>query len=114
MLQSLGVLRATGEGFVVGFTMHYAKFFHGGTGVHGPTGQRIVPTTAKVLAFSVRGARGMQRGKRGRVSRRFAFRSVKGSPPRPLLPEGGSVPQRWSDEINATASEVVKQHFGRR
>ena len=110
MLQSLHVSAQGRASFTLAFGKHYAKFFHGGTGIYGPSKQRIRPKRSKALAFGVRGAKGA-RGKRGRGKKGFSFRSVAGSPPRPLFPEGGRTPPKWRAELKATADEVVKKHM---
>jgi phage gpG-like protein len=106
MLQSLHVSERSRSGFTLAFTKHYAKYFHGGTGIYGPTKQRIRPKRARVLAFGVRGAKGT---KGGRGKKAFVFRSVKGSPPRPVFPEGGRTPPHWRVELKATADDVVRR-----
>jgi hypothetical protein len=110
MVQSLHLSKLGKSGFTVAFGKHYATFFHGGTGIYGPTGRPIRPKVAKVLAFSVRGAKGFKGSKKGKGTKQFAFRSVKGSPPRPLLPEG-SLPETWRREIMASADEAMRQYF---
>ncbi len=48
----------------------YAKWVHDGTGIHGPTGQRIVPRNAPFLVFEWQG-------------RTWRLRSVAGQKPNP-------------------------------
>ena len=52
------VTMATSQGaaVVIGSALHYAAYFHTGTGVHGPHGTPIVPTTRKALKFQTRGS----------------------------------------------------------
>ena len=103
----------TDRGFTLAFGKHYAVYFHGGTGIYGPRKQRIRPVNAKVLAFSVRGAKGFTGSKKGKGTKGFFFASVKGSPPRPLFPAGGRCPPAWRAELKATADEVVRKHFAK-
>lgn len=73
----------------VGSNLPYALYVHEGTGIYGPTGQRIRPRNASVLRWPVtnNSGRGRRRYKGGKTAR-FAFaKSVKGSPPRPFLAE---------------------------
>ena len=56
----------------VGFNVFYGLYVHNGTGIYGPTGTPIFPTTAKWMSW---------KGKKGRV---YA-RSVKGMQPNPFL-----------------------------
>lgn len=68
----------------VGTPVHYAKYVHDGTGIHGPHGTPIVPVTAKALKFRYSGPGGSKttpKEKRGWV---FA-KSVKGQKPQPFL-----------------------------
>lgn len=45
-------LNQTGEvEWTISTAVHYAAFVHEGTGIYGPTGSRIVPTSAAALAF---------------------------------------------------------------
>lgn len=67
-------MTADGPTAVVGTRVDYARYHHDGTGVYGPTGQRIRPRRAKALRFKPKG------------SSVFIFRaSVKGSRPNPFL-----------------------------
>lgn len=40
-----------GVGVRVGTSLHYARYVHDGTGVHGPRGEPIRPTVKRALAF---------------------------------------------------------------
>jgi len=76
-------------------TAPYAAFQEFGTGVFGPTGQRIVPLTAKALVFEWPKAGGL-----------VAFRSVAGSPAtRFFFGDDGTAMQGRFE--NALASEWV-------
>jgi hypothetical protein len=136
MIQSLHVSTMGRTGFTLAFSKHYAKFFHGGTGVYGPSGKRISArgggsrygswrrgggsraravrsTSTGALAFRVRGGGGKGgRDTRGRfTSKQFFFMSVAGSPPRPIFPEGGRTPPRWRAELKATADAVLAKYL---
>ena len=60
----------------VGSSVNYALHVHEGTGLWGPTGQRITPRSAKVLRWT--------RGRGAGQAVHFA-RSVAGSPPKRYL-----------------------------
>jgi phage gpG-like protein len=60
-----------GRSIVVGTNVEYARWMQEGTGIYGPTGQRI-EATGRALTFVINGKRA------------FA-KSVKGSPKRPFL-----------------------------
>lgn len=58
----------------VGTNVSYARFVHDGTGIYGPSGQPIRPTSGQFLMFTPKG------------SRKPVFaRQVRGVPPRPFL-----------------------------
>jgi len=106
MAQSLHVSDRGPSGFTLAFSKHYAGFFHGGTGLWGPSARRIRPKRAKALYFGVRGAKGTRGGK-GRAA--FFAASVAGSPPRRLFPSGSSLPSRWQTRLDAVAREVMRK-----
>ena len=54
--------------------VHYALYVHGGTGVHGPTGQRIRPQTANALSFYWK-----------RMGMHMIVKSVAGQEPNPFM-----------------------------
>lgn len=60
----------------VGSMVDYARYHHDGTGIYGPSGQPIRPTSSKVLVFTPKGSR----------TKVFAHQ-VRGSPPNPYLKE---------------------------
>lgn len=68
----------------------YSRWQDEGTGVYGPSGQRIFPTTAKVLVFDWPAAGGVV----------FA-RSVAGAPGRHFFHE--PMPERWHGAIFESA-----------
>jgi hypothetical protein len=82
------------DAVMVGNRKHYAAFQEG-TGVYGPTGQPIKPKGGKALSFKVGG-------------RRFAFKSVRGAPPRLMVPRKGEIPFTWNRAITATAREYMR------
>jgi len=63
----------------IGTNVSYARDVHNGTGIYGPAGKLIVPTTAKALRFTPKGG---GRGAKGAVV--FAKWS-RGSRPNPFL-----------------------------
>lgn len=81
----------------VGSPLRYAVWVHEGTGIYGPRGAPIVPRSASVLRWPVRGTSSSRPSRvpgRGRVTTKsltptgFAYaRSVKGSPARRFLTE---------------------------
>jgi|GEM_PF-3495064 len=81
------------DAVILGNRERYAAF-QSGTGVYGPTGP-IKPKRGKVLAFKSGG-------------RRFAFRSVRGAPPRLMVPRKGELPFTWNRAITAAAREYMR------
>lgn len=88
--------RADARGFSVANSKPYAKYHQDGTGIYGPRGTPIVPIKAKVLRL----------GKTGRVAR-----SVKGSPPRRMVPTRNRLPAAWKARYVETANEVLTELF---
>lgn len=82
------------DAVIIGNRQRYAAF-QSGTGIYGPTGQPIKPRGGKVLAFGVGG-------------RRFAFRSVRGAPPRLMVPRKGEMPFTWNRAITVVAREFMR------
>jgi len=78
--------------------VNYAAFHQTGTGVHGPRHAPIVPRRASALVFN---AGGQMR----------AFRSVKGAPPRRMVPTG-SLPAEWASSLEEAAEEMLSHAFG--
>ena len=73
----------------VGSQMPYARYVDEGTGIFGPTGQRIYPVRRRAMKFPTPQSSGAFRGRNRRRSQRnrgvvFA-KSVAGMPPRPYL-----------------------------
>jgi len=71
----------------------YGQWIESGTGIYGPTGQRIQPKSAKVLAWQ--GATGMM----------FA-RSIKGMKPRPFFKPGV---EKSADYISQQFTTVLRK-----
>lgn len=68
----------------IGSDKDYAEFFHTGTGIYGPLGRPITPTTRQFLKFQVKGSKGKRRGK----DAKWVFaREVAGMPAKPFLIE---------------------------
>jgi len=85
------------DAVIVGNRQRYAAF-QSGTGVYGPTGQPIKPKGGKALSFKVGG-------------RRFAFKSVRGAPPRLMVPRKGELPFTWNRAITAAAREYMRERL---
>lgn len=66
----------------------YSQFVDEGTGIYGPTGNRIYPTSAKALVFFWY-----------RMGDWFAFRSVRGSPAQHFFHE--AMPDRYDAALQA-------------
>jgi hypothetical protein len=110
----------------------YAKYTLG-TGLWGPKKARIVPKNGSFLAFFVKGyvtlaaTRGIvganRSSKAAKKSLRSTFgkkrsgsfmflRSVKGSPPRLMVPnKERGLPEEWRDAFSETAHEFIQNHL---
>lgn len=76
-------LTPSGAKVGIGSNLHYANYFHTGTGIHGPKGSPIVPVSAKVLKFK---SRGNLKGSLPKERGTWVFaRSVKGMEADPFL-----------------------------
>lgn len=74
--------RGTRTHITVGSPLPYARYIHEGTGIYGPKGRPIVPTTRQALKFQIKGGSGRRRG----ADARWVFaKSVKGVQPNPFL-----------------------------
>jgi hypothetical protein len=82
------------DAVIIGNRERYAVFTRG-TGIYGPTGQPIRPKRAKVLSW------------KGAGGQRFAFRSVRGAPPRLMVPRS-ELPLTWDRALVATAREYMR------
>lgn len=95
ILQDTGGLRSSWNytsnrrGFTVGSGKVYAKWHQGGTGIYGPSRQRIYPRNAKAL----------------RLGRYGYARSIKGIPPRRMVPDAG-LPRAWVQRYESVADDV--------
>ncbi len=84
---------AGADSAIIANRQRYAVF-QGGTGIYGPSGQRIQPNRGRALSWRSQG-------------KRFAFRSVRGSPPRLMVPRAGDIPPRW----NRAIAIAVREHL---
>lgn len=92
-----------GVGSAVEYAIHTL-----GTGIYGPSGQRIRPTQKKALAFTVRGAKGAGSKRGHRAKGGFVFRSVAGSPPRLILPLESTFPDSYREAFDEAAQDVLR------
>lgn len=110
--------KANRLGFKVRSGKQYASFHQTGTGIYGPSGKPIVPTNGKALAFEFHGATQVfGRGKRLKrpkaIMSQVVVRSVKGVPPRKMVPDPGQpIPTRWKQRLVHAAKASLKLHFG--
>lgn len=84
--------KPTGKGFTIGVGKSYAGYHQQGTGIHGPKRKRIKPLRAKALGPINPGGK--------------FFRSVKGSPRRPMIPYAG-LPPKWGEAFQEVAGDVI-------
>lgn len=130
--------RSDGRGFKISSGVGYAKYHQQGTGIYGPRKQKIAPKNAKCLAFHVdgyvtSGAKARQKGiwaaslgaktsakaaqnsfgkAMGRVRGSMIFvRSVKGCPPRKMVPDDGKMPAYWGHSFSETATVWFRHNF---
>lgn len=126
--------RSDGRGFRISSTAPYAKYHQGGTGIYGPSKHRIYPKHGKALAFfaekyvTVQSARSLRKY----MSSAFAvnpkaakkalkkelskgstimLRSVKGCPPRLMVPKKGKLPKAWGEALADVADEWFRKKF---
>lgn len=95
------------QGYVLENKEEHAKFTFG-TGLWGPHKKRITPKTAKAL--SIGGTQGRS-GPTGQYTRNLAFRSVKGSPPRLIVPTAGRVSPIWMRGLKQRATKFLVDKF---
>lgn len=109
-------------GFALAPSVTYAKYQFG-TGIYGPRHAPIRPTSAKALSFKVQTARSYKSGAvvsvgRGRghnwKSSRVFFSSVKGAPPRRMIPAGKRLPEKWQRAFRAAAHDFWQSYFAKR
>jgi hypothetical protein len=71
-------LKPQGElDWVIDTMTEYALWVHEGTGIHGPAGHRIVPKTAKALAFEWQGRFWILRSVAGQKPNKYADRAIE-------------------------------------
>lgn len=87
------------DAVTIGNNAKYAKF-QLGTGIYGPTGRPIVPKRAKMLSWKMGG-------------QRFFFRSVRGAPPRLMVPQPGHVSTTWLRALTARAREYMRSRLAK-
>jgi hypothetical protein len=101
------VLRADARGFEITNVEEHAKYTFG-TGLWGPKKSRIYPKTAKALVIG--GSQGRS-GSTGQFTRNIAFRSIKGSPPRLIVPLAGKPSPIWQRAFKQRATKFLSQYF---
>lgn len=101
------VLRADSNGFEITNVEPHAVFTFG-TGIYGPRKQRIYPKTARALVIG--GSQGRS-GATGQFTRNMAFRSVKGSPQRLIMPVGNRSSPIWQRAFKQRATKFLSQYF---
>ncbi len=101
------VLRADANGFEITNVEPHAKFTFG-TGIYGPRKARIYPKTARALVIG--GSQGRS-GSSGQFTRNLAFRSVKGSPERLIMPVAGRTSKIWQAAFKRRATKFLSQYF---
>lgn len=101
------VLRADSTGFEISNVEDHARFTFG-TGLWGPRKQRIYPKQARALVIG--GSQGRAAGT-GQYTRNLAFRSVKGSPPRLIVPQGSRRSSIWDRAFKRRATAFLAQYF---
>jgi len=97
-------------GFSIAASVVDAKWQQEGTGIYGPRHTPIRPVKAKVLSFTVQRAAGKGKWKSGRV---FA-NSVKGAPPRRMIPSGKKLPEKWQRAFRAAMHDFWVSYFSKR
>jgi hypothetical protein len=81
----------------------YAKYHQDGTGIYGPHKSPITPKLKRALAFRTTG---------GTKGPKAVFRSVKGVPPRKMIPDAArGLPPQWRAAIGAAVRDALKRHF---
>lgn len=93
--------KVSARGFTVTASVDYAKHHQGGTGIYGPRRSPIVPVNAKALRWKV-----------GRKT--YFARSVKGCPPRQMVPVQGALPPKWRARYLDTCRDYWKVYFLKR
>lgn len=107
LARTIRVRTVTAREAVVVASANYAPFVEYGTGIYGPTGQRIRPKAKKVLAWRTGAVRlsGRSRTRNGQQLAGWAFaRSVKGSPARPFMGPGAKAALA---KVNRLVDDVI-------
>lgn len=87
--------RAAGEiRFIIESSDEVAAYHQRGTGIYGPKNRPIVPVNARSLYIPGYGH----------------FASVRGSPPRPMVPEN-NLPVRWRRVYERAFERAFEEHF---
>ncbi len=88
---SNSVVEIDGGGVTVGTNVQYARYVQEGTGIYGPGGTPIVPTSSKFLSWI------------GADGNRIFAKSIQGSPPRKFL----YIDQPQADRIRAVFADYI-------
>lgn len=103
------VTRANANGFEITNVEPHAKFTFG-TGIYGKRGQRIYPKRARALVIG--GSQG-RNASTGQFTRNLAFRSVKGSPQRLIVPLPGKPSPIWQRALKKRATNFLVKYFAK-
>lgn len=95
------------SGYTLSNKEPHAKFTFG-TGLWGPRKQRIYPKNARALVIG--GSQGRNSGS-GQFTRNRAFRSIKGSPPRLIVPLANKPSQIWMRAQKKRAQQWFVDRF---
>lgn len=96
--RSWHVRSTSSTGFTVATSVNYARYHQSGTGLYGPSGQRIRPKRARALAFRAGG-------------KTIVTRSVAGAPQRLMVPHKNALPLYWAKRLRETADEYLIERF---
>lgn len=96
------------QGYTLDNREPHAKFHQGGTGIYGPSKQRIYPKKAKAL--SIGGTQG-RIASNGQFTFNKAFRSVKGTPQRLMVPVAGRPSPIWLKGMKQRATKFLVDRF---
>lgn len=114
--------RVSARGFTVTASVVYAKYHQGGTGIYGPRKQKITPKNKKALSWETSGyvtrvnrRQALKKGIRRQLkSGTVVFRSVKGCPPRRMVPVQGAFPPKWRARYIDTCRDYWRAYFLKR
>jgi hypothetical protein len=114
------------DGFIIASSAAYAKY-QLGTGIYGPAGEPIRSKSGGPLVFlaarriTPKARKGASPivpvGKRGAGrwgTQKVVVMSVKGSPPRLMVPNTKTLPPRWKRGMRAAAREFWAAHMAKR